>query len=581
MKIEDIGKIIKDFLSQEDSYTTILIDGAWGCGKTTQVRKSIDECDNKDIIYVSLFGIKSTNELSNCYDKGVFGKVLGNLAAIGTSAIPIVGNGISAALSNVLDQYSDVKKAKKKKVFIFDDLERVDKDMSLVSLLGFFNTLVLNDCKVLCLSSLDEITGKKREDFDRFTEKAFDRVYHIDEKPQEVFERIFSGTGINNISRITDGFGGNIRLAKRTALLFKNADKAIEAMKDKEHDFYQNYSKEELLYSSMVAIKILYLNVGDVSFTESQKQSYKYELLKEHSGYFGEKVSNRFISEYIDKKDDDEHSVGKEYCLTRDLIYLEMFNNTDLLKEDSQIVTIDKNDENSSLFSGSFYYLNDRDKKRFVSVLSKGIKSKKIAIDSALMIMIGEVCTYSSLPFSKGVISIIVDNIVSQVETGNSATFSKVSEYRMFVNTGAYNKVNYVETIYQNAKKRIDSNKAKLAEKNLLEAYHSKNYKYLLDFYYDLTEGKLFSERNNYVDITLRNNFFLPRLEKSINHNAWSYCHQIARYCVGVEISDKLIDFLKEYVNRYPNEKSLRDKAFAMIFYNIDRAFRIEDLDKH
>lgn len=54
--------------------------------KNTQVRKSIDECDSKDIVYVSLFGIKSTNEISNCYNHiGSIGKTLGNLASIGCS----------------------------------------------------------------------------------------------------------------------------------------------------------------------------------------------------------------------------------------------------------------------------------------------------------------------------------------------------------------------------------------------------------------------------------------------------------------------------------------------------------------
>ena len=63
MKIEDIGVIIKNFLSKEDSYISVLVDDSWGCGKTTQIRKSIKEIKNKKVIYVSLFGIKSTDEL--------------------------------------------------------------------------------------------------------------------------------------------------------------------------------------------------------------------------------------------------------------------------------------------------------------------------------------------------------------------------------------------------------------------------------------------------------------------------------------------------------------------------------------
>ena len=42
------------------------------------------------------------------------------------------------------------------------DLERVNENMSLVSLLGLFNTLLLNGCKVLCLSALNEIQDKEK-----------------------------------------------------------------------------------------------------------------------------------------------------------------------------------------------------------------------------------------------------------------------------------------------------------------------------------------------------------------------------------------------------------------------------------
>ena len=582
MKIEDLGGIIRDFLSQDDSYKTILVDGSWGCGKTTQIRKSIKEIKNKKIVYVSLFGTKSTNELSLCYKKiGVKSTIIGNMALIGLSAVPFVGGGISTALSNVLDQFGNAKKAKKKKVFVFDDLERVDETMSLTSLLGFFNTLVLNGCKVLCLSALKEITNEeKRNNFDRFVEKAFDRVYHIDEEPMEIYSRIFNEIGITNLKAITTGFNGNIRLAKRTSFLYERASKMIESSKDNNHDFFKNYSKDELLFSAATAIRVLYLNSNQRILADKEKDSIRYMVLKEQSEYFGEEVSDRYVAEFIDKDEEaSEFKPSRIQALTKDLIYIEMFENYSYLEEDSRIVNVEPNSEEASLFSESFYYLNDKDKKRYVSLLDQGIQNGKISVDSALMTMIGEVCNYSDLPISNKTIDIIVKEIVSQVDRNDHSTFEKASEQRNWVKNKQKPGANYVEIIFQKSKKEIDKKRLLKAERDLSEAYNSNNFKFLLDTYYELAEGKMFRRCGEYIDLTIRNNYFLPRLEKSINHTMWSYCHQISRYCKTAGIGDNLISYLKKYVKRFPNEESLKDKAFAMIFYNIDSSFKMEDLE--
>ena len=155
----------------------------------------------------------------------------------------------------------------------------------------------------------------------------------------------------------------------------------------------------------------------------------------------------------------------------------------------------------------------------------------------------------------------------------------KASEQRNWVKNKQKPGANYVEIIFQKSKKEIDKKRLLKAERDLSEAYNSNNFKFLLDTYYELAEGKMFRRCGEYIDLTIRNNYFLPRLEKSINHTMWSYCHQISRYCKTAGIGDNLISYLKKYVKRFPNEESLKDKAFAMIFYNIDSSFKMEDLE--
>lgn len=579
MKIEDIRDILTSFLKQEDSYTSVLIDGKWGCGKTTQIRKCIEEVGSRNIIYVSLFGIKSINDLSPCYVR--LGKAVKNameVASIGISVIPIVGQGISNALSNVLDQYNDSKTLKKKKVFVFDDLERVDDSMSLIPLLGFFNNLMLKGCRILCLSALDEIKdNNKRNEFDRFVEKAFDRSYHIDEDPDEIFSNIFRDAGASNIKEVSKGFNGNIRLAKRTRLLFKNADDRANSIKSKEYDFYQNYSKEELLLSSMLAIRVLYVEPDGDLLTDKQKQSYLYALLEEQSKYFGEKVSSNYVREMMSKNYFQEDRKNSNiHSLTKDLLYIEMFNNYSFFEEDSRIIATKTDNEKYPLLSKMFYYLNDKDRNEYFDLLVQSIRQGEIFIDSALISNIEQVCTYSSLYLPDDVIDTIVNSIAEQVRKGQNSTYEKVKEQRSYVDP-KYNN-NCLNTIFVKSKQLIDNNKRIDAEKNLKSMYETNNYSALTDLYYELTEGKLFSERENYSKITVENNFFMPHLEKSITHEQWSFCHQVAKYCKTVNISDEFINYLKDYCNKYPSEESLKDKAWALIYYNIDRSFKIEDL---
>lgn len=578
MKIKDIEQILKDFINQTNSYTSILIDGCWGSGKTTQVRDTISECDGHDVIYVSLFGIKSVDELGCCYGKiGKVGKTIGNIATIGLSVIPFVGGSISTALSNVLDQYSDAKVLKKKKIFIFDDLERVDSDMSLVSLLGFFNTLMLNGCKILCLSALSEIKDEeKREGFDRFTEKAFDRVYHIDEEPDEVYIEIFKKYNVGPIDRVTGIFNGNIRLAKRTALLYQNAVDSIKSFKENEAVFDKTFSNDELLYGAAVVIKILYSDYGEIKFTDKQVTSHTYMLLEDYSSYFGPKISQRYIYEFLEKRPDTEQSFSKKYSLVKDLIYLEMFSNSNHLKDDCRVSVIDQTDEEKSLLTSNFYCLNDFDKKRFVELIDKELKSKRMPINTGLITMLSQVNSYSDLVFSKVSINEIIKETVRQSVDGNDAVFKKIKELHSY--NPSCRKEDMLKVIYERAKKLIDNTRIKNNTELLLGAYNNKDYVYLTDFYYKLSEGNLYVERNDYVKFTTQNKFLLPNLEKSITSQMWSFCHQISRYCKLVGIEKKFINFLKEYVKKFPDEKSLKDKAYALVHYNIDESIKITDL---
>ena len=579
MKIEDIGGVIEKFLTQKDSYTTILIDGRWGCGKTTQVHKTIDKIKNKDIIYISLFGIKSLNELSACFTnigKGI--KTAGAVISTGTSLIPLVGPAISSGLSNVLDKYDDKKIIKRKKVFIFDDLERIDKDMSLISLLGFFNKLTMKDCRILCLSSLKEINDeKKRNDFNRFIEKAFDRVYHIDESALSIFEKIFKPFELNNVAEISQGFDDNIRLAKRASILLKNADDYVERIKDKGHDFYKNYSKELLFNASMLAIVILYTSFDIKIPNEKNDQSYSYLFYQCYTERFDKGTSDKYVTVFLNKT----HiyfpeKISSLASLTKCLMLIEMFEDYSALEEESRVVVVDN--EADPLFVGSFYYLNDADRKKCFDRIVDLVSSNKVRIDSALISKIGEISMYSSFAFKEDFIDKIANSLVEQVLNNNNEAYEKAKGYDAFTRGKGYENVNYVELIYKKAKNKLDESLVDETKNRILSAFKASDYSTLTNIYYDFAEGKKIMQKDKYIAFTEENNYFFPHLEESFSVSAWSFCHQMARYAVATKTSDKFIDYLKEYCKKYPNEESLLDKAHSLIIYNIDGGFDIEEL---
>ena len=70
-----------------------------------------------------------------------------------------------------------------------------------------------------------------------------------------------------------------------------------------------------------------------------------------------------------------------------------------------------------------------------------------------------------------------------------------------------------------------------------------------------------------------KKDFMLPDLSGDINYNIWSYCHEIAKFALGVEtFKEKFIDALKKQCFT-SKSKSLRQRCNALIKYNSNIVF--------
>ena len=195
--ILDDNAIVAAIKKYVDEYLydyAVMIDGTWGCGKTYFVLKklivelkeheekkvkSIKGYKKHNVIYISLYGVKSIEDISKklCVE-AYFGKTekLGNVlkkgADVVSSLVPIALEVVKPFARNVELEQQDISSVIesflpiKNSILIFDDLERCN--CSINEILGYINSFVEHEkMKVIIVANQDEIgksvTEKGRE----------------------------------------------------------------------------------------------------------------------------------------------------------------------------------------------------------------------------------------------------------------------------------------------------------------------------------------------------------------------------------------------------------------------------------
>lgn len=185
--------IIKNFLSYLDNTKynyAYMIDGSWGSGKTFFIKeKLIPEIESheelkgknntcykeKKVLYVSLYGVKDTDDISRLLylelrkaftETVAKGTILGKIrrkkekiisyAGTGAKFVSDIIKGINGIdLISILDKISE-RISLKNCILIFDDLERTGCNIN--DVLGYINNFVEHDgIKVLLVANEDEI----------------------------------------------------------------------------------------------------------------------------------------------------------------------------------------------------------------------------------------------------------------------------------------------------------------------------------------------------------------------------------------------------------------------------------------
>lgn len=191
------NKQVKEFLNyyvdqKRALQYAVMIDGAWGSGKTWFVNQFIDELAKKECkcLYVSLYGLSDVSQIDLEFyrllhpilsSKGlaVAGKVV---KALAKGALKLdFGHHVegNASLSVPDIDFQEFFKRSEDCILIFDDVERCL--IPIGELLGYINYFVEHDgAKVILVANENEIDKRDEAEYKRIREKLIGRSFAIE-----------------------------------------------------------------------------------------------------------------------------------------------------------------------------------------------------------------------------------------------------------------------------------------------------------------------------------------------------------------------------------------------------------------
>lgn len=240
MNADYIENIIRNI--EDQSYRCILIDGAWGIGKSYMVEKALEDLKGRTC-FVSLFGMDNAQQI---YHEILFQLFFqtpdgGKMVKWLRDATKFLGNfnwkakTINTVLESRFSEQDAVvilsRRFETKHVIVIDDLERCENNLSLREMFGVVEALKqCNNIQVVIIANTDEIEAK--EDFEKYNEKVIDRVFRVTEYSNKVkWGELYvePGFAVDFFSRHKTI---NLRTVKKAQNFYKDVSLFCEDIKD-------------------------------------------------------------------------------------------------------------------------------------------------------------------------------------------------------------------------------------------------------------------------------------------------------------------------------------------------------------
>lgn len=235
MYLDAKAKIIADYIKDSRYTQAVLVNGAWGVGKTFFVENILlEELKDYTVVRYSLYGVHSSEQVMSELQREMLIKIVenkeinlrGKNLKIPSKLLDIVPNGIGMLLKKVGFEPDDLNEIiskidfdKSEIIIIFDDLER--SEMEINEILGVINFYVeCQKIKVIIIANENEI-GSSR------VSSNLPEKFSVASSPSISLEEITSNGDKNtNIAYSYD------ELIKRTKILFSN-DIIYNSIKEK------------------------------------------------------------------------------------------------------------------------------------------------------------------------------------------------------------------------------------------------------------------------------------------------------------------------------------------------------------
>lgn len=206
-ELVQVQRMIHSYLDMDTNYA-LLLNGKRGTGKTYFVKNrllgQIGQTNRREEpaqyyipIYISLYGLKSIEDIYSQLSMALKPHLHNDRLESDSYLAKIMVRGMLniARAGNVDDYIKDMQSGRSKRidvgnfVMIFDDLDRIDKGLTITELIGFVNSMVEHENnKVIIVADEDEVDPQETYKIAR--EKTFGTIVEFPDNFQVAFDEI-------------------------------------------------------------------------------------------------------------------------------------------------------------------------------------------------------------------------------------------------------------------------------------------------------------------------------------------------------------------------------------------------------
>ena len=532
MLLTKLKYFLDTFYRDEDKTRTVMINGAWGSGKTFTVHSFVEN-NNVNSIYLSLFGLKNPQD--------IFARLAEHLDS---SYLDLVNGKYSIKPSFKELEYNNT-------LVVLDDLERKHDELKFVGIFGIIDSLRKLGFKIVAIIYDKNI---KDVDYYDFREKTFDTVINT-EADFGIYNEVL-GDGFQNYPSIDEevfkSIDTNWRIFKRAAFKYKLFDEELKKRNLTNFCSDIGITDSSLFQYIMLADKCFFSTNSDApAFKKDDFSKITYDRRKE---MFGTYTAN------------DLYKLSKEettISMQRIEELIDLFSNGDFdsyfehfyYKKDNSFL-----DENPILYKMPFF-LEDDEKDKYKTVFLKNIDLFNFSLQTHQNILKSFLSNFIK-HISKKEKKRIMERIVNTIPSDESRRFLDL--FMLEDNNDAL--LSFVDELSNMFEEK--SIKEVLGELGKLGI--NNKYKEMTHFLYD--NRHVSGPKKKAIFNYLKNNhFLLPDLSKTVDYSSWGYCHEVAKYVCGSEAEKGFVEELKQQCLSNERSVSVRERCSALVLYNLNK----------